>query len=157
MGALSTQEETCDSFKEILNAANETRPISGLEQSSFSCDVPDNCLANFSGYLHVDKGCTLYESTVQAWIVDDRIRGEIEWTPILPGKNKSWKQHPLIQSILAACHGGSRESRRLEDWVGNSMDTIDRGGRPWPKPADRGQAGMGGSEADSGGSSAAAP
>jgi hypothetical protein len=80
MGALSTQEEACDSFKEILNAANETRPISGLEQSSFSYDVPDNCLANFSGYLHVDKRCTLYETTVQAWIVDDRIRGAIKST-----------------------------------------------------------------------------
>ena len=153
IGALATQEEACACFKDILNAAEETREISGLKQSSFSYDVPDNCLVKISGYLHVKKECPLYESTVREWIIDDRIRGEIEWTRILPGRNKSWKQHPLIQNIFSACDGGSR---RLEDWVGNSTDTIDRGGRPWPKQADRGQlgqAGMGGSEADLGGGS----
>ena len=48
-----------------------------------------------------------------------------EWG--LPGKNGEWKQHSLINSILAACDGGTR---RLEDWVGNSSDKIDRGRRP---------------------------
>jgi hypothetical protein len=42
-------------------------------------------------------------------------------------------------------------TRRLEDWVGKSSDEIDRGGRPRHLLADRGQAGDGSSDADSGG------
>ena len=43
---------------------------------------PDTCA---SIKHHV---CTVpYESAVRTWILDDRIRSEIEWTPVLPGKN----------------------------------------------------------------------
>ena len=42
VGALSGQEDVCDLFKVILNDAKERLEISGLEQCSFSCDVPDS-------------------------------------------------------------------------------------------------------------------
>ena len=69
----------------------------------------------------------LYEATVQTWIFDDRTSGEIEWTPVLPGKNRDCRQHPTIKSIFAACDGGTR---RLEDWVGKSSGAVNKGGRP---------------------------
>jgi len=128
---MSNTDEVYDLFKEILNDAKVKHEISGLEQSSFSCDFPQDGLARISGYLHASKRFLITENTVRAWILDDRISGEIEWTPVMPGRNESWKQHPLIQSILAACENGTR---RLEDWIGNSSDTINMGGRPWPKP-----------------------
>ena len=37
------------------------------------------------------------------------------------------QQHSLINCMLAAC---DCDTRCLEDWVGNSSDKIDRGGRP---------------------------
>ena len=77
----------------------------------------------------------------------------------MPGKNGNWRQHSLIRSIIAACEGcnGGTDTgigtpgRRLEDWVGKSSDEIDRGGRPRHLLPERGQAGDGGSDADSGG------
>ena len=78
------------------------------------------------GYLHVDKASCLYETTVRTWILDERIIGEIEWTPVLPGKHGDWRQHPLIKCIFAACDSGTR---RLEDWVGKSSGAVNRGGR----------------------------
>ena len=81
-------------------------------------------------YVYVSGVCVQYglrASAVQTWISHDRIKGEVEWTPVFPGKNGDWKQHSLINTILAACDRGIR---RLEDWVGNSSDKIDRGGRP---------------------------
>ena len=78
---------------------------------------------------------------------DDRIIGEIVWTPILPGKNGNLREHLLISSVLAGCDGcdGGTDTgtRRLEDWVGKSSDEIDRGGSPRHLSADRGQAGDG--------------
>ena len=35
------------------------------------------------------------DTVIQKWIVDDRISGEVEWTPILPGKHGDWKQHNI--------------------------------------------------------------
>ena len=52
--------------------------------------MPDEGLAKISGYVHVSKTSRLYESAVRTWILDDRINGEIEWTPDLPGKNGDW-------------------------------------------------------------------
>ena len=71
--------------------------------------------------------------------------------PILPGKNGDWKQHPLITSILAAFEGCIGGTHRLENWVGNTSDRIDRRGRPRTQRADQAQARNGGSEPDSGG------
>jgi hypothetical protein len=159
---LSLQEEVRDIFKEILNTANDRLQICGLKQSSFSYDLSQDGIAQISGYLHVNKTGKLTEAAVRTWMFDDRIIGEIVWTPIMPGKNGNWRQHSLIRSIIAACEGcdGGTDTgtgtpgRRLEDWVGKSSDEIDRGGRPRHLLADRGQAGDGGSEAASG---AAAP
>ena len=45
VGALSGQHDVCDLFKVILNDAKERLEISGLEQCSFSYDVPEDGLA----------------------------------------------------------------------------------------------------------------
>jgi hypothetical protein len=158
VGPLSNQEEVCDLFRGILNESNARTEIRGLEQSSFSYDLPEDGLARISGYLHTNNSAALRDAAVRTWIFDDRIIGEIVWTPIMPGKNGNWRQHSLIRSIIAACEGcdGGTDTgtgtpgRRLEDWVGKSSDEIDRGGRPRHLLADRGQAGDGGSEAASG-------
>ena len=87
--------------------------INGLAQSSFSYDVPgEGGLAKISGYLHVNKPANLTEATVRRWISDGRISGDIEWTPVLPGRHGDWKQHSLI---LAVCNASS--TRRLHDWL----------------------------------------
>ena len=91
MGPLSSQDDVCESFKEILLAADARIKISGLENCSFSYDVPDEGLVKISGYLHVDKASRLYETTVLTWILDERIIGEIEWTPVLPGRHGDWR------------------------------------------------------------------
>ena len=155
---LSLQEEVRDIFKEILNTANDRLPICGLKQSSFSYDLPQDGIAQISGYLHVNKKAKLTEAAVRTWMFDDRIIGDIVWTPIRPGNHGDWKQDSLIRNIFAACErrdcGTDTGTRRLEDWVGKSSDEIDRGGRPRHLLPDRGQAGDGGSDADSGGSDA---
>ena len=129
VGAMTNQDDVCELFKEILNNAKARIKFnfSGLEQCSFSYDLPEDGLARISGYLHTKPQYVPRASAVQQWISDDRIKGEVEWTPVFPGKNGDWKQDSIINSILAACDGGTR---RLADWVGNSSDTIDRGGRP---------------------------
>ena len=129
VGALTTQDEVCQLFKDILNNAKARKELNfrGLEQSAFSYDLPQDGLARISGYLHTKPQFILTEPAVRNWIFDDQIKGEVQWTPVFPGKNGDWKQHSLINSILAACDGGTR---RLEDWVGDSSDKIDRGGRP---------------------------
>ena len=48
--ALSGQEDASNLFKVILNDAKDRLEISGLEQYSFSDDVPEDCLAKISGY-----------------------------------------------------------------------------------------------------------
>ena len=127
MAVFSLHEEVSDLFKQILDTANDRIHFRGLKKLSFFYDLPEDGIAKISGYLHVDKKSQLPESAVRTWIVDDRIKGDVQWTPIHPGKNGDWKQEPLISGILAACDGGTR---RLEDWVGSSSDKIDRGGRP---------------------------
>ena len=87
MPALSQQEEVRDTFKEILVSADDRLPICGLEQSSFSYDLPDNGIAEIFGYLHVNKRSLLYDTSVRTWIFDDRIIGDIVWSPIRPGRN----------------------------------------------------------------------
>ena len=68
MGPLSSQDDVCKSFKEILRAADARLKIKGLETCSFSYDVPDDGLAEISGYLHVNKASRMYESAVRTWI-----------------------------------------------------------------------------------------
>jgi hypothetical protein len=65
MPALSQQEEVRDTFKEILVSADDRLPICGLEQSSFSYDLPDNGIAEMFGYLHVNnlKRSLLYDTS----------------------------------------------------------------------------------------------
>ena len=136
--ALSGPEDVCDVFRSILDKARE-RDLRGLDQSSFSYDVPgEGGLAQVSGYLHVTSH--IYRTAVQTWILDDRIQGEIEWTAIHPKINGNWKKHERIADIFAACNGGSR---RLADWIGESSAPISRGGRPrtTPAPADDGAGG----------------
>ena len=47
--------------------------ISGLKESSFSHDLPEDGLARISGYLHTNKQTLLADSAVRTWIFDDRI------------------------------------------------------------------------------------
>ena len=49
MGPWSSHEDVCESFKEILNAADARIKLNRLENSSFSYDVPDEGLAKISG------------------------------------------------------------------------------------------------------------
>ena len=79
---LSLQEEVRDIFKEILNTANDRLQICGLKQSSFSYDPLQDGVAQISGYLHVNKIAKLTEAAVRTWMFDDRIIGDIVWTPI---------------------------------------------------------------------------
>ena len=123
---MSDQDDICGLFKGILNYANARIELHGLEQSSFSYNLPEDGLTRISEYLHTNNRFLLTDAAVRGWILDRRIIGEIVWTPIHPDKNGDWKQEQLIKSILAVCNGGTR---RLEDWVGNSSDKIDRGGR----------------------------
>ena len=55
IAVLTLHEETSDLFKQILDAANDKFQIYGLEQSSFSYDLPEDGIAKISGYLHVNK------------------------------------------------------------------------------------------------------
>ena len=87
MGPFSSQDDVCESFKEIMLAADARIKIRGLKNCSFSYDVPDEGLVKISGYLHVDKASRLYETTLRTWILDEQIIGEIEWTPVLPGRH----------------------------------------------------------------------
>ena len=71
MPELLQRDEVGDTFKEILNAANDRLPICGLQQSSFSYDLPDNGIAEIFGYLHVNKRSLLAYTAVRTWIFDD--------------------------------------------------------------------------------------
>ena len=123
MPAFSDPEVVRDACIQILDSANIKSEIKDLEQSSFSYDVPEEGgLANISGYLH--GSAKINATFVQKWIVDERISGEIEWTPILPGKHGDWKQQRPIEGISAACNDGG--TRRLHDWVGSSSDAVDK-------------------------------
>ena len=130
MDALSGSDDVCISFTVLLNEAQERLALPGLEQVSFFYDVPDEGLgaAQVSGYVHFNKNIrSVREAALRTWLNDDRISGEIEWQAVLPGKNRDWRQHRLIQSLFAACEGGSL---RREDWVGESSGAMRRGGRP---------------------------
>ncbi len=80
-------------------------------------------------------------------MIDDQIIGDVVWslwTPIWPGRNGYWRQHSLIRNIVGCDGGTDTGTRRLEDWVGKSLDEIDRGGPGALEgrhlSADRGQA-----------------
>ena len=54
IGALLGPEDVCDLFKVILNDAKEIHEISGLEQCSFSFDLPaDGCSADSFKYFRI--------------------------------------------------------------------------------------------------------
>ena len=78
MGPLSSHEDVCESFKEILDTAHARIKLNGLKNCSFSSDVPDEGLAKISGYVQVNKASRLYGSAVRTLILNDRISGEIE-------------------------------------------------------------------------------
>ena len=99
---LSSQDDVCELFKDILRAADARIKISGLENCAFSYDLPDNCLAKISGYMHVNKVSRLTETGVRTWIFDERIIGEIEWTPVMPGRHGDWRQEPAIIMMATA-------------------------------------------------------
>ena len=62
MGPLLSQDDVCESFKEILLADDARIKISGRENCSFSYDLSDEGLMKISEYLHVDKASRLYET-----------------------------------------------------------------------------------------------
>ena len=96
--ALSDQYEACSTFKEFWNPAHAILEMRGLERSSFSYDVPEDGLEQISGYVHVKNKCNIAEATSKTWIFDDRIHGEFEWRPVLPGKLGDWTQHVRDES-----------------------------------------------------------
>jgi hypothetical protein len=65
MPDLSQPEEVRDIFKEILLFADDQIPIRGLEQSSFSYGIPEDGIAQISGFLHVNKEGKLTEDAVR--------------------------------------------------------------------------------------------
>ena len=67
-------------------------------------------------------------SFVQRWFFNNRISGEIEWTPVQPPKNGNWKQLPSIESIFAACDN-SDTRRLIPAMASDSGDADDRGRR----------------------------
>ena len=105
---LSDRDEVCNVMRSILDEAHSKIAILGLDQSSFSYNVPeDRGLAKVSGYLHAKAD--IYQTTVKTWLCDARIR-ELAWTAILPGMNANWQQHDSIREILSA--------NCVEDWKG---------------------------------------
>ena len=60
------------------------------------------CLAKISGYMHVNKVSRLTETGVRTWIFDERIIGEIEWAPVMPGRHGDWRQEPAIIMMATA-------------------------------------------------------
>jgi hypothetical protein len=66
MPRLSQQEEVRDTFKGILISANNRLSLCGVDQSSFSYDVPDDGIATIDGYLHVNSRLVQHAS----WISD---------------------------------------------------------------------------------------
>ena len=51
---LSSQDDVCQLFKDILRAADARIKISGLENCAFSYNLPDDGVAKISGYMHVN-------------------------------------------------------------------------------------------------------
>jgi len=142
MPSFSSMEDVRDNVIEILETANTNMPINELGQSSFSYDMPqDDAYAKISGYLHVTRNGKLTEASVRTWIIDDRIRGEIKWTPIMPGTDVDntvdWRKDKNIDDISRSCSGGTR---RLYDW---KLGNTNKGGRPkkTPSQADGGEGG----------------
>ena len=125
--ALSDSDDVCDSFKELLNDAQERLALTGLEHSAFFYNAPEDNLAKISGYVHFHAKHVVRIAALSTWLHADRISGEIEWRAVLPGLNRDWRQHQLIQSLIAACEDGSL---RREDWVGGNSSVMNRGGRP---------------------------
>ena len=106
MDALSDSDEVCTFFKASLDAAQARLALPGLIQSSFFYDVPDEGLAQISGYVHLNRKCR--ETAVRPWLFDNRIKSdEIEWRPIHPGTTGDWKQQPLIKTLFATRTGRS--------------------------------------------------
>ena len=136
MQEMSGQGEVREVFCSILRDATDRKKIPGLHRCSFSYGAPEQgCLARISGFLHA-LGKISYQF-VCSWIIDDRIHGDIKWTPVEPGRRVDWTKHEKIIEICDACNG---VSRRLEDWAGDSSAPVNRGGRPkkTPAPADEG-------------------
>ena len=73
---LSSQDDVCQLFKDILRAADARIKIGGLENCAFAYNLPDDGVAKISGYMHVNKASRLTE--VSTWIFDERIIGSIE-------------------------------------------------------------------------------
>ena len=86
MPEFSDREEVRVACCQVLDDSNKKSAMHGLMQSSFSYDVPDEGgLVNISGYLHGSSMIT--HSFVQRWHFNNRISGEIEWTPVQPCHN----------------------------------------------------------------------
>jgi hypothetical protein len=62
----AVRKEVRDTFKGILISANNRLPLCGVDQSSFSYDVPDDGIATIDGYLHVNSRLVQHAS----WISD---------------------------------------------------------------------------------------
>ena len=130
MPLFSSPEEVCVVFRSILDDAQfspERFSIHKLKQCSFAYGVLEGDVAKISGYLHASEQIT--EAAVRTWIFDNRIHGEIKWTPVMPGKCADWKKHPHLADIFAACDGGNQ---RLKHWM---MGPPAMRGRPRLTPA----------------------
>ena len=106
VAAMSTQGDVCDLFKEILNDAKARNEIRGLEQSSFSYDLPEDGLARISGNLHTNNRFLLTESAVKPWISDDQIKMDSGFSDFF-----------LTKMGLEAAFAHQRHLGRLRRWL----------------------------------------
>jgi hypothetical protein len=124
-----------------LISANERLPICGLQFFSFSYDIPQDVIAQISGYLHVNKkGLTELRKLLSELGYLMIESSEILYGPPF-GLAAMGTGGSIIRSITAACEGCDGGmgpgTRRLEDWVGKSSDEIGRAGRLSHLSADR--------------------
>jgi hypothetical protein len=93
-------------LKEILNDAKARNEIRGLEQSSFSYDLPEDGLARISGNLHTNNRFLLTESAVKPWISDDQIKMDSGFSDFF-----------LTKMGLEAAFAHQRHLGRLRRWL----------------------------------------
>ena len=97
-------------FVAILKDSHDNQSIPGLQDLSYSHNVPEN-----GGTGCVYGSGKTSETTVAGWLFDYRtIPGNMRWTPVEPGQNGVWRHHNSIRAIFASCEDGGRQ---FEHWI----------------------------------------
>ena len=127
MPDLSQPEEVRDIFKEILLSAHDQIPIRGLEQSSFSYCIPEDGIAQISGYLHVNKEGKLTEDAVRKEVRDTFQGILISANNRLPlcGVDQSSFSYDVPDDGIATIDGYLHVNSRLvqhSSWISDVLD-----------------------------------